>query len=150
MTYKLCVFVFSSHFCFSKNAFSCRFFSCYLVQMSFSFCLTLHALSTLVSSSKIMISILTTVSVYVLMRMFKMRKIASLSFQKQPSEAFCQKRCSQKFHQIHRKTHVQKCLVQVLSCEFGKISENTFFTEHLQSIASVFRCVKPILDAVLY
>ena len=74
MSYKLCVFVFSSHFCFSKNAFSCRFFSCYLVQMSFSFCLTLHALSTLVSSSKIMISILTTVSVYVLIRIFKDEK----------------------------------------------------------------------------
>ena len=44
----------------------------------------------------------------------------SLSCEKQ---VFCKKRCSWKFHKIHRKT---ESLTQVFSCEFCKISKNTF------------------------
>ena len=84
---------------------------------------------------------------------------------KQPPEVLCKKRCSQKFHKIHRKTPVPKslfiqlqgkhlcqslfnkvagatllkkrlCLALAFSCEFCKISENTFSTEHLQTTAS--------------
>ena len=44
----------------------------------------------------------------------------SLSCEKQ---VFCKKRCSRKFHKIHRKT---ESLTQVFSCEFCKISKNTF------------------------
>ena len=44
----------------------------------------------------------------------------SLSCEKQ---VFCKKRCSWKFHKIHRKT---ESLTQVFSCEFFKISKNTF------------------------
>ena len=68
--------------------------------------------------------------------------------QKQPPEVFCEKRCSQKFRKIHRKTPVspvpQACnfikketLAQVFSCEFCEIFKNTIFTEHLRTTASV-------------
>ena len=74
--------------------------------------------------------------------------------QKWPSEVFFAKRCSQKFHKIHRKTPVpeslfkqsckpeasnfikKKTLAQVFSCGFCEISKNTFFTEHLWTTAS--------------
>ena len=84
-----------------------------------------------------------------------------MNVQKQPTEAFCKKMCSWKFHRIHWKTPVpeaffnkvaglrpvtllkkrlrpQACnfikkeiLVQAFSCEFCEISKNTFFTEHI-------------------
>ena len=63
----------------------------------------------------------------------------------QPPELFCKKSCSKKFGKIQRKTPVpeslfyyrpQTCnvikketLTQVFSCEFCKISKNSFFTE---------------------
>ena len=57
--------------------------------------------------------------------------------QKQPPEVFCKKRFSYKFRKIHRKTPVpepkacnfikKESLTQVFSCEFCKISKNTFF-----------------------
>ena len=56
---------------------------------------------------------------------------------------FYQKRCSSKFHKIHRQATVpgsqafkiikKEILVQVFSCEFCKISKDTFFTEHLRT-----------------
>ena len=49
-----------------------------------------------------------------------------LSLQKRPPEVFCKNRCSEKFRKIHRKTP------QV--CNF---IQNTFFTEHLGTTASV-------------
>ena len=33
----------------------------------------------------------------------------------------------------------KETLAQVFSCEFGEISKNTFFTEHLWATASVLR-----------
>ena len=72
---------------------------------------------------------------------------------------FYAKRCSEKFHKIHRKTPMSqslfynnvaglrsasllnKRLAQVFSCEFYKISKNTFFTEHLWTTV----CFKSIL-----
>ena len=66
--------------------------------------------------------------------------------QKQPPDVFCKKRCSQKFHKIHRKRSVpeslfcrsktsnfikKETLTQVFSCEFCKISKKNFSTEHL-------------------
>ena len=51
-------------------------------------------------------------------------------FQKQPPELFFEKRCSQKFCKIHRKTPVPESF-----CEFWEISKSTFFTEHLWSTA---------------
>ena len=36
----------------------------------------------------------------------------------------------------------KQTLVQVFSCEFCKISKNTFFTEHLQMAASVATVMK--------
>ena len=63
--------------------------------------------------------------------------------QKQPPEVFYVKRCSQKFHKIHRKTGTRpttllkkETLAQVFSCEFCEISKNTFFTELLWMNAS--------------
>ena len=50
-----------------------------------------------------------------------------LAFQKQPSVLFYEKRCSSKFHKIHRKTP--------FVC---KIFKNTFFTEHLWMTTSAF------------
>ena len=55
-------------------------------------------------------------------------------FEKQPSEVFCKKRCSQKFYKIHMKTPVPKAcnfikkqtLAQVFSREFCEISKNNF------------------------
>ena len=44
----------------------------------------------------------------------------------QIAEVFCIKRCPSKFHKPHRKTPVPESLTQVLSCEFGQISKNTF------------------------
>ena len=46
------------------------------------------------------------------------------------------KRCSYKFHKIHRKTPVLESLfkettTQMRHCEFCKIFKNSFFTEHL-------------------
>ena len=65
------------------------------------------------------------------------------NIQKQPSEVFWVKKCSQKFHKFHRKTPVLKphfikkeALVRVFSCEFCEISKNTFFSEHLWTTAS--------------
>ena len=68
--------------------------------------------------------------------------------QKQPPEVFYEKRCSWKFHKIHRGlffdkvaelrpgTLLKMTLAQVFSCEFSEISKNTFFTEHLWATAS--------------
>ena len=74
--------------------------------------------------------------------------LPSVNLQKQPPEVFYEKRCSQKFHKIHRKASVpesQACnfikketLAKVFSCEFCEISKNTFFTEHLWVAASEF------------
>ena len=64
--------------------------------------------------------------------------------QKQPPQVFCKKRCTYKFRKILRKTPGAACnlikkeaLAQVFSCEFCEISKNTFFSEHLQTTASV-------------
>ena len=46
--------------------------------------------------------------------------------QKQSPEVFYNKRCSQKFHKIHRKSPVP------FTSEFCKIFMNTFFIEHLR------------------
>ena len=70
--------------------------------------------------------------------------------QKQPPEVFCEKRCSWKFHKIHRKTPVPESLfliklqalgtlAQVFSCEFCEISKNTFFTEYVWTTASEWK-----------
>ena len=48
--------------------------------------------------------------------------------QKQSSGAVLQKRCSCKFRKIHKKTP-KRIPVQMFSCEFCKISHNTFFKE---------------------
>ena len=50
--------------------------------------------------------------------------------QKQPQEMFCKKR-PEACNFIKKET-------QLFSCEFCKISKNTFFTEHLWTTASVF------------
>ena len=64
--------------------------------------------------------------------------------QKQTPGVFYSKRCTRKFCKIHRKTpvpgslvQVSKSFYQVFSCEFCKISKNTFLTEHLLTITSV-------------
>ena len=72
--------------------------------------------------------------------------LGSVAHKKQPPEVFCEKRCSQKFRKIHRKHLCQRpeacnfikkeALAQVLCCEFCEISKNTYFTEHLRTIAS--------------
>ena len=58
--------------------------------------------------------------------------------QKQPSEVFCNKRCSQKFRKISEACNFIKkqTLAQTFSFEFCKIFKNAFFTEHLWAIAS--------------
>ena len=72
--------------------------------------------------------------------------------QRHPPEVFYEKRCSQKFRKIHRKTTVRvsflmklqapcnfiknETLAQVFSCGFCEISENTFFTERVRTTAS--------------
>ena len=78
-------------------------------------------------------------------------------FQKQPSEVFCKKRCSEELRKIYGKnlcqslffnkfaglraaTLLKETLAQVFSCEFCEISKNNFFTEHLRATASGF-CV---------
>ena len=60
--------------------------------------------------------------------------------------------CSVKkvFLQIHKKVRILACnfikketLAQIFSCEFCEISKNTFFTEHLWTIAShIFKFYK--------
>ena len=50
----------------------------------------------------------------------------------QPPEVFFDKRCSQIFRKIHRKTPVPETLL-LKKWEFSK---NTFLTEHLQTTAS--------------
>ena len=81
--------------------------------------------------------------------------------QKQPPEVFYEKRCSWKFLKIHRKTAMpqplfykavlQICFIKPQACnfikketlalvfsyEFCEISQNSFFTEHLWTTASV-------------
>ena len=70
------------------------------------------------------------------------------SSKKQQPEVFCKKRCSYKFHKIHRKTPEacnfikKESLAQVISCEFCEISKTTFFTEHLWATVSVFYSFK--------
>ena len=73
--------------------------------------------------------------------MFK--KLMQKNCQKQPPEVFYEKRCSSKICKIHGKATVaespfirKETLAQVFSCEFCKISKNTFFTEHLRATAS--------------
>ena len=78
---------------------------------------------------------------------------SNVEIQKQPPEVFYEKRYSQKFCKVHRKTPVsesfltklqaQACnfikketLAQVFSYEVCKISKNTFFAEHIQATAS--------------
>ena len=73
-----------------------------------------------------------------------------LKVQKRSSRGVLQKRFSQKFYKIHRKTPVpesqrpQVCnfikketLAQVFSCEFCEISSSTIFTEHPRPTASI-------------
>ena len=55
--------------------------------------------------------------------------------QKQPPELFCKKRCSY-FAKFTGKHLCQSCKPQVFSCEFCEIFKNTFFTDHLRTIAS--------------
>ena len=77
------------------------------------------------------------------------------TFEKQPLEVLCKKRCSEKFRKNHRKTPVpesffnnelqalgcnfnkKETLEQVFSCEYCEISKNTFFTKHLRATNSV-------------
>ena len=59
-------------------------------------------------------------------------------FQKKPPEVFCKKGVLRNFTEFTGK-HLfikKETLAQVFSCEFCKISNNTFFTGHLQKIAS--------------
>ena len=58
--------------------------------------------------------------------------------QKQPSEVFYEKRCSYEACNFIKK----ETLAQVLSCEFCKISKNTFFTEHLWTTTLVATVMK--------
>ena len=82
----------------------------------------------------------------------------------QPPDAFCKKvfleRCSQNSQEnacvrdsILIKLHSQGCkketLAQVFSCEFSKISKNTFFTEHLRTTASAFSFSEAATGGVL-
>ena len=60
----------------------------------------------------------------------------AFGIQRKPPEVVCKKNRSQKFRKIHRKTHVPETVVQVFSCEFCKISKNTFSAEHLRTTAS--------------
>ena len=72
----------------------------------------------------------------------------SMNLQKQPSELFSKKKCSEIFRKIHRKTPVPEALFNKAAswgllatgtgvfCEFCKISKNTFFTEHHRATAS--------------
>ena len=81
----------------------------------------------------------------------KITRVRNL-IQKQPAEVFFMKICSSNFRKIHRKIPVpesfliklqaESCkfikkntLAQVFSCEFCKISNNSFFTEHLWATA---------------
>ena len=57
------------------------------------------------------------------------------SWEKQPPEVFCVKNQACSF--IKKET-----LAQVFSCEFGEISKNTFFTEHLWATASILKSLK--------
>ena len=64
--------------------------------------------------------------------------------QKQPPQVFCKKGVLTNFakflgkHQAPPATLLKKeALAQVFSCEFCEISKNTFFSEHLQTTASV-------------
>ena len=57
------------------------------------------------------------------------------SWEKQPPEVFCVKNQACSF--IKKET-----LAQVFSCEFGEISKNTFFTEHLWATASKLKSLK--------
>ena len=92
---------------------------------------------------------------------FRMLSYPFSLVKKQPPEVFCQKRCSWRFHKIHRETPVPESLfnkaaglqvflevfqvfsgletlAQVLfSVNFEKFFKNTFFTEHLTMTASV-------------
>ena len=65
--------------------------------------------------------------------------------QQQLPKVLYKKWCSQKIHKIHGEIHMPESLLpevcnfmkketqaQVFSCEFWKISKNTFFTEHIQ------------------
>ena len=58
--------------------------------------------------------------------------------QKKPPEVFYEKRCCRRtegFNFVKKETPAQ-----VFSCEFGEISKNTLFTEHLCTTASDFIC----------
>ena len=67
--------------------------------------------------------------------------------QKQLPEVFYEKRCSEKFRKIHRKTLVpessacnfinKETLTQVFFCEFCEIFESIFLTEHIQVTTSI-------------
>ena len=63
------------------------------------------------------------------------------------SEVFCEKRCSWKFRNIHRKTPALDFYFnkvaglqtsQVFSCEYCEISKNTYFEEHLKTAVPGF------------
>ena len=87
----------------------------------------------------------------------------------QPPEVFFEKRCSKKFRKIHGKHLCQnlffnkvaglkpeacnfikkETLAQAFSCEFCKISKNTFFIELLGMNASVYTYRKYFLLKLL-
>ena len=50
---------------------------------------------------------------------------------------------------LHSSGCKKKTLAQVFSCEFGKISTNTFFTEHLRTTASAFSFSEAATGGVL-
>ena len=63
------------------------------------------------------------------------------SLQKQPPELLCKKGVLRNFAKFTGKHLCQRpvfTLAQVFSCEFCKISKNTFFIEHLRATASEF------------
>ena len=61
-----------------------------------------------------------------------------------PPEVFCKKRCCLKFSKICRKTPVPETLVQVFSCKFCEISNNTFITENLWTTPSASWSIQEI------
>ena len=56
--------------------------------------------------------------------------------QKQPPKVFCKERFSQENTCARVSFLIKLFLIRVFSCEFCKISKNTFFTEHLWTTAS--------------
>ena len=60
-----------------------------------------------------------------------------MSLQKQPREVFCKKGVLRNFAKFTGRHLKKETLAQKCSCEFCRISKNTFSTEHLQTTASV-------------